>query len=78
MDSLNRCVAMEVTSQLICLGIFSGPKLGITALNIPFHCLTSVRWEFFCLVVWFVWDFLFVCVAPLLFGVFCGFFDGFL
>lgn len=71
---------MKVTFQLISLGIFSGPKLGIPVLNIPFHCLISVRWEFFWLVLWFVWGFLFVFVAPFLvcfLGFFCEFFGWF-
>lgn len=55
---------MEVTSQLVCLGVF-----GITVLNIPFHCLICVRWDFFvwwcgllgvfCLFLWVLcWGFL--------------------
>lgn len=79
MVSLHEHVDMEVASHLICLGIFSGPKLGITVLNIPFLCFFSVRWDFFFwLVVWFdsfgvFWGFFFVYVC----AFFCGFFIGF-
>lgn len=78
MVSLHEHVDMEVASHLICLGIFSGPKLGITVLNIPFLCFFSVRWDFFfgwwcglILLGFFGVFFVYVC------AFFCGFFIGF-